>query len=681
MKVASIIPAHALRVFLTLGVFLFFLILTLPIFVLVRAQGPLPNGVAAGDTTQTSTMLWARATTLGAVLFEYSTDPAFSVNVLTATAVVNDIMQPVKVDISGLSPGTTYFYRVADADSASGSGHFGTLSPVGAHVGLRFGVSGDWQGSLAPYPSISNADERGLDFFVEHGDTISAGGVTSTDQYRLKHNEVYASHLGLNIWADLRASTSILATIDDNDVQDNFAGGAHPTSDPTFDNTGDFINETVRYENALGAFQAYNPLRDEFYGDTGDTRTADKRRLYRFNTYGGDAAVFILDTRSFRDKQLPLDDLTDPSQVFTFLTHSLTDSSRTMLGAQQLTDLKTDLQQAQADDITWKFVLVPGAIQNLGIFHAPDRYEGYAAERTDLLRFIDQNGINDVVFVAAGLHGTVVNNLTYQEAPFGAQIPTGAFEVIVGPVAITPTYGLAVVNLAEEFGLITPAQRAVYDASSREEKDEFIRQFMDDVLLTPWGYDPVGLEGSGIAASLIQGGYVAAHSYGWTEFDIDGVTQVLTITTYGVEPYTEDELISSPNDVISQTPAIVSQFVVTPSQVSTPVESVALTGPATGTISATYVFTADVVPTGASVPITYVWQAGDQHILTHTNYLSDTNSFLWTVAGSKTITVTAYNGSSPVSNTHVITVSAGLTREEAVYLPLILRECEACGGN
>jgi len=54
---------------------------------------------------------------------------------------------------------------------------------------------------------------------------------------------------------------------------------------------------------ALQAFQEYNPLQDEFYGATGD-RTADERQLYRFNTYGSDAAVFYW-TLSFRDAELP----------------------------------------------------------------------------------------------------------------------------------------------------------------------------------------------------------------------------------------------------------------------------------------------------------------------------------------------------------------------------------------
>jgi len=623
---------------------------------LARAAGTLPNGVAAGDTTPTSTVLWARATTIDDVLFEYSTDPTFGTAVLTATATVTDLLRPVKVQIAELGPATTYYYRVADASGASGTGRFRTTAAGGTHAGLRFGVSGDWCGDLAPYPSIANADERDLDFFVEHGDTIIAGSATTLEEFRLRHNEVYSTHLGLNTWAALRAATSILATIDDNDVRDSFAGGAIPSSDSRFDDTGAFINETELYGNALRAFQEYNPLQDEFYGATGDGRTAGKRKLYRLNRHGRDAAVFILDTRSFRDEPLPLDDPTDLSQILTFLTDSLNDTSRTMLGAQQLADLKAGLQQAQADGVTWKFVLVSGPIQNLGIFHAPDRYEGYAAERTDLLRFINQNSIENVAFIAASFHGTIVNNLTYQEALLGAQIPTGAFEVIVGPVAIDPPFGPAVIDLAEDFDLITPQERATYDGLSRDGKDEFVRQLIDEELLAPLGYDPIGLDGSGIEASLLQGGYVAVHTYGWTEFDVDQGTQALTVTTYGIALYTGAELAANPDDVVTRTPTVVSQFTVNPKRVLVPLDAVTIDGPVTGTISTTHTFTAAVSPVNATTPITYIWQASGQVPVTQTGQVSDTARFAWPVTGTKTISVIAHNGGPPVSNTHTITI-------------------------
>ena len=546
---------------------------------IAQAAGPLPNGVAAGDTTSTTVVLWARATVVGQVLFEYSTDQTFNTGVLSATTTATNVMQSAKVEITGLSPATTYHYRVTDAAMASGQGKFRTSAQTGTQDGLRFGVSGDWEGSLAPYPSISNADDRNLDFFIEHGDTIAAGTtITTVEDYRLKHDEVYSTHLALNTWADLRGSTSIYATIDDNDVRDNFAGGAHPSTDSEFAPfSGAFINETELYDNALQAFQEFNPLRNEFYGATGDSRTANKRKLYRYNTYGSDAAIIILDSRSFRDEQLPaLTDPTDTAAGLQFMTDSLSDTTRTLLGAKQLSDLKADLQQAQAAGITWKFVLIPSAIQNLGPFKAEDRYEGYGAERTDLLRFITQNGIDNVVFIAAGLHGTIVNNLTYQELP--AQLPltdplnlihtqTGAFEVIVGPVAIDPPagpFGPVIVQLALDYGLITALEKALYDLASRPLKDAALKQVIDEEILTELGYDLIGLNGSGIDATLIEGDYLAAHTYGWTEFEIDSGTQALTVTTYGIDYYTEADLNDDPDDVVDRTPEIVSQFVVNP---------------------------------------------------------------------------------------------------------------------
>ena len=64
-----------------------------------------PNGVSAGDTTQTDTVLWARSTVPGLVEFNLSTSPNFSDHVGQATASVVDPMIPVKVQISGSGTG------------------------------------------------------------------------------------------------------------------------------------------------------------------------------------------------------------------------------------------------------------------------------------------------------------------------------------------------------------------------------------------------------------------------------------------------------------------------------------------------------------------------------------------------------------------------------------------------
>ncbi|GET36712.1 alkaline phosphatase D family protein [Microseira wollei] len=541
----------------------------------------LPNGVASGDTTQTSSVLWTRSNTPGRVLFEYSTDPNFRNVQRQLESFVTDPSLPVKVQLNGLNPGTQYFYRVTDASGNSAVGQFRTSASVGTRAGLRFGVSGDWRGELAPYPAIANADERNLDFFVLHGDTIYADfpspdlpreQARTLQEFRIKHNEVYGRRNGVNTWGDLRASTSVLATIDDHEVSDDFSGGTFAARDRRFEASGNLINDTNLYENSLRAFQEYNPIRDEFYGETGDDRTAFERKLYRFNTYGSDAAVMILDNRSFRDAPLPgVANINDPTQVRNFLTRAfdidpLTGQPtprRTLLGQQQIADLKRDLLAAQNSGITWKFIMTPEPMQNLGLIGAPDRFEGYAAERTEILRFIEENGITNVVFVAADIHGTVVNNLTYQNAPGTVQIPTGAFEITTGSVAFDAPLGPTVVDIGAESNLITPQQRNTYNTLPRQGKDQFIEQFVNNAI-APLGYDPIGLQNSPINSTLLRGSYVSAHTYGWTEFEINPQTQQLRVTTYGIDSYTEEQLKANPSEIISRTPTVVSEFVVNP---------------------------------------------------------------------------------------------------------------------
>jgi 3-phytase/alkaline phosphatase D len=563
-------------------------------------RNPVPrtllNGIASGDVTANSAVLWTRSVILGQVTFEVSTDSDFSTIAQTVTATVTDPLQPVKVAIAGLKSGATYYYRAIDAAGATAAGQFKTATALGTLAGFQLGVSGDWRGELAPYPAISNVSDRQLDLFIEHGDTIYADipspallnpdgtrkeQATSLDDFRTKHAEVYGTRFGKNTWADLRASTSVLATIDDHEVTDNFAGGAPISSDPRFsaafptDNPNALINDSTLYENGLQAFQDYNPLRNDFYGNTGDPRTTNERKLYRYNTYGNDAAVFVLDARSFRDPEIPgPSSITDPNEIARVLTQSLTED-RTLLGAVQLSDLKRDLLDAQAKGVTWKFVMIPEPIQNIFPGINTDAYEGYGKERTELLKFINDNNIDNVVFVSADVHSTFVNNLTYQEVPFGPQIPTKAFEITTGAVAFDPPTGAFLGNL---FTAGNPALQGFYNSlpiapdtdNIVNDKDDFVKQAINNTLLKPLGFDPLGLNDNLpnadglIKATLLQGDYFVGHTYGWSEFDIDPDTQKLIVTTYGIPFYTEAELLANPSAIANRTPQIVSQFEVDP---------------------------------------------------------------------------------------------------------------------
>ena len=550
----------------------------------------LPNGVAAGDTTATSTVLWTHSTNVGNVTFDYSTNSNFANLTGSVVANVTDVLLPVKVALNDLTLGTHYYYRVTDAGGNSLAGSFRTPAQAGDSRGLRFGVSGDWRGELAPYPSLANAAGRDLEFFVALGDTIYAdfrspavpvAQARSLAEFRAKHNEVYSARFGMNTFAELRSTTSIFAMIDDHEVINDFAGGAPPSSDPRVDNTGSFINETTLYRTALQAFHEYNPIRGVTYDTPNQLLTHGKPKLYRTQTYGSDAAIFLLDARSFRDAELtPVTNPFNTAEINAFNSRSFEIDPatgkplphRTMLSAPQLADLKADLLTAKTNGVVWKFVMVPEPIENLGFADAQDRFEGYAAERTDLLRFIKDNKINNVVFVTADIHGTVVNNLNFQLALGQPQIPIAAFEVVTGSVAYDKPFGPTIFDIAENIPIagsdvltlllnnVGLTNRAEFDSLPRQERDDKFKTLLD-TLLVAMGYDATGLSGSGINATLRQGGYVAVHTFGWTEFEIIPDSRVLTITTYGIAPYGAAEVNPS---ITNRTPEIVSQFSVTP---------------------------------------------------------------------------------------------------------------------
>lgn len=564
----------------------------------------LPNGVASGDVTQETAVLLARSTVTGEVTFEVATSPDFNNIVETVTATVTDINQPAKVQVADLNPDTEYYYRVTDAAGTSEIGEFETSAESGTN-GFRFAITGDWQ-QAPPYPSLSNVPDRAPEVFVQLGDTIYADfetpalpGVTQARElsdFRIKHAEIVSDRFGLNTVREVYGSTPVLSTIDDHELVDNFAGGAAPgespdapdigsSDEPLFTDDVEFVNDTQAYENALQAFQEYHPLEDRFYDTPDNPRTDGERQLYRANQYGNDAKIMITDSRSFRDAQIDPVNLADPEDIARFQAEAF-DPDRTLLGKPQLELLKADLLEAQAEGITWKFVVIPEPIQNFGVVAAEDRFEGYAAERAELLQFIDENDIDNTVFLAGDFHGTIVNNLTYQTAPDAAPIAIDAFEIVTGPVAFNDgRFGPNVVNLTAAAGLLSEDELAFYnslpiapDADNEiNDRDDFVKDLLN-AQVEPLGLDPFGLndnlesaEGL-IDAELLQGDYLSTHTFSWTELDIDETTQQLTVTTYGTEAYSEEELLANPEGIVNRTPEIVSQFTVNPSNFTPPEE-------------------------------------------------------------------------------------------------------------
>jgi hypothetical protein len=352
-------------------------------------------------------------------------------------------------------------------------------------------------------------------------------------------------------------------------------------SDSRFDTNGTYLNETLLYRNGLQAFVEYNPLAETRWSAPSDPRTDGRPNLYRARRFGSDAALFLIDARSFRDAELPgVTNPTDPAAIGAFLARSFDINPasgqplprRTMLGRTQLEALKQDLLAAESDGVTWKFVMVPEPIQNLGVLAASDRFEGYAAERTELLHFIQERGLRKRRLRCGGHPRTLVNNLTYQLGPGAPQIRVDAWEISTGAIAFDAPFGPTVLDLASAVpagpgtslldaflaGLGLP-NRAAFDAFlTPSQKNDALAALVNGQV-QPLGYSPLGLADSALAVTSVVGGPAATFTYGWTEFDIAPGGSRLTVSTYGIPAYTSTQIDLQ---LLLRQPTLVQQFTV-----------------------------------------------------------------------------------------------------------------------
>ncbi len=144
--------------------------------------------------------------------------------------------------------------------------------------------------------------------------------------------------------------------------------------------------------------------------------------------------------RSFRDfLGLPAD--TDPACL-----EALNDPSRTFLGQTQKEFLFKALEESEA---TFKFIVNEVAISEL-VFLPYDRWEGYRAERDEVLRFIQERGISNVIFLTTDIHANIISDVRVD-----LDSPPVAVEVITGPIAHT-TLATDIVSLVTGFIDVSP---------------------------------------------------------------------------------------------------------------------------------------------------------------------------------------------------------------------------------
>jgi phosphodiesterase/alkaline phosphatase D-like protein/glycerophosphoryl diester phosphodiesterase len=410
------------------------------------------HGVASGDVTSSSAIVWTRTNQESQVNVEFSTDPDLTTDAFASSAnaaSANDFTAQVKLD--GLNPSTRYYYRVSFPK--------GTIGQIGTFMtapdaSVAQPVSLIWAGDLGGH-SYCRQMSRGYDiyaamlelspdFFIANGDMIYAddtcpaegpGGWenipgsfpsiadTSVDWIDTDLvNGVYRDHWRYNRndphVQEFHKNIPIYAQWDDHDVINDFGAEWDFWN---LDNRGrpGFVNIVEAGRNAL--FD-YNPI---------EKNQDDPNQIYRSFNWGQYLDLFITDARSYRSQN----HLEDTAK-----------NAKTLLGAEQLEWLKQSLTESNA---LWKVVSanvpvsIPGGGEQAAVFgrdgwaNGTDQnfseQTGFERELTDLLSFLDDKDVQNLVFVTTDAHWAT--NISYEIDANGDDDALIFHEFVSGPLS------------------------------------------------------------------------------------------------------------------------------------------------------------------------------------------------------------------------------------------------------
>ena len=341
-------------------------------------------GVASGDATADSVVVWTR----------YDGDDSLTLVVWDrledGTDGARALEQSVTPDANGfvhesvaIVAGRRYAYAFVEGGTArSRIGRFRAAIADDALEPLVFGAVSCTSNGRA-FETLERAGEReDLDAFLLLGDTTYNDGATTIEDFRAKWAENFATEGYLAT----RAATSLLATWDDHEIDNNW----NPEStDPATVAAG------------TQAFFEHLPL---------ERLAEDESRLWRRRRWGQTLEVFVLDCRGERKPSTR----TGPDAEY--------------VSPEQLAWLKAGLADSPA---VFKVIMNSVGITDFPFLldaAAADRWEGYAAQRESLLQFIEDGGISGILWVSGDFHFASLGSV----APSG-ELGSNQFEVLVGP--------------------------------------------------------------------------------------------------------------------------------------------------------------------------------------------------------------------------------------------------------
>ena len=373
-----------------------------------QAEPAFRHGVASGDPLTDRVILWTRLsvpTADASVSWVMARDPKFARIVARGeqpTGASRDFT--VKVDVGGLEPGTTYYYRFAAAKAQSAIGRTRTLPARGVSR-IRLGVA-----SCSNYPFgyfnayAALARRADLDAVLhlgdyvyeyangEFGDGTALGRLPQPNAEMVALADYRARHAQYKADPDSQAvhrQHPFIVTWDDHEFTNNaWAGGAQNHNPERGE--GDWL---ARRNAAIRAFLEWMPIRED--------RQALSPLVYRTLAFGDLADLVMLDTRLVgRDLQAASrDDVA-----------GIESPARSLLGPAQDAWLRGELAESKRAGTRWQLIgqqvmFAPQAPPGRPTSNV-DSWDGYRAARDRVFDMIQEHKLDSVAVLTGDVHSS-----------------------------------------------------------------------------------------------------------------------------------------------------------------------------------------------------------------------------------------------------------------------------------
>ena len=398
-----------------------------------RAGNPFSLGVASGAPRPDGFVLWTRFApeplssnpeTPGGMSggdvtlrYEIAADPSMTKIVRRGSATAEQAFAySVHLDVAGLEPGRSYWYRFLSGDAVSLTGRAMTLPAPGSAIEkMRFGFVSCSNYEHGYFSAYQHLNDENPEFVLFLGDYIYETIEQNRAIVRRHSDGVEASTLPTyrnryaqyRLDADLQrlhAQVPALVTWDDHEVQNDYAD----KWSETFDDPQQFL---LRRAAAYQAFYEHMPVRPILSRPNGPLM-----RIYDRFTLGNLIEISVIDGRQYRSRQACY---RPPNKGG---GHLETDAScperleagRTMMGFAQEAWLYDGLAHSKTQwNLIAQDVLMAQLRRNRDGIDAfwTDDWNGYPANRKRLLQHVYDSKVSNPVVVSGDIHSFFANDL------------------------------------------------------------------------------------------------------------------------------------------------------------------------------------------------------------------------------------------------------------------------------